>query len=98
MSDTDAARGQVAAPAAEVYEAFFVPALFGQWTPIMLERSGTRTGDHVLDVGCGTGVLARAARGRGSARPARWSGSTATRACSPLRNAPGEGRVAPRCR
>lgn len=61
---TEADRGQVSAGAAEVYEAFFVPALFAQWADIVLDAAGVRTGDDVLDVGCGTGVLARAAHQR----------------------------------
>jgi SAM-dependent methyltransferase len=56
-----AERGQVAADAAQVYERFFVPALFGQWPERLLEEAGVGAGDRVLDVGCGTGVLARAA-------------------------------------
>lgn len=60
----DAARGQVSGSAAEVYESFFVPALFAQWPDMVLDAVGVRAGDRVLDVGCGTGVLARAAQSR----------------------------------
>lgn len=61
---TDAERGQVPTAAAHVYEEFFVPALFEQWTVVVLDAAGLAPGDRVLDVGCGTGVLARAASRR----------------------------------
>jgi SAM-dependent methyltransferase len=61
---TDAERGQVSSEAAEIYEAFFVPALFGQFSGSVLDHAGVEAGDSVVDVGCGTGVLARAARQR----------------------------------
>lgn len=57
-------RGQVGAAAADVYEEFFVPALFGAWPDRVLDAGGVAAGDSVLDVACGTGVLARAARKR----------------------------------
>jgi SAM-dependent methyltransferase len=47
--------------AAKAYEEFFVPALFGEWAPRVAAAVRIRTGDHVLDVACGTGVLAREA-------------------------------------
>jgi len=57
--------GQVSRDAAETYERSFVPALFRQWPGTMLDaaRVGVRTAE-VLDVACGTGVLARAAAAR----------------------------------
>lgn len=47
--------------AAKAYEALFVPALFGQWAPRVLEAAQIQAGQRVLDVACGTGVLARGA-------------------------------------
>jgi len=62
MSDSD--RGQVNTSAAEVYEEFFVPALFGEWGSRVVEAAYIQAGQRVLDVACGTGVLARAAARR----------------------------------
>jgi ubiquinone/menaquinone biosynthesis C-methylase UbiE len=64
VSNTDASRGQVDTEAARVYDEFFVPALFGQWVERMLDAARVGPGDRVLDVGCGTGALARAASRR----------------------------------
>ncbi|HEU4840268.1 MAG TPA: methyltransferase domain-containing protein [Ilumatobacteraceae bacterium] len=61
--DVAAARGQLSGDAAEVYEAFFVPALFAQWPSQVLAAGGVRAGDRVLDVGCGTGIATAAAAG-----------------------------------
>ncbi|MBL8907757.1 MAG: class I SAM-dependent methyltransferase [Rhizobiales bacterium] len=49
---------------AEVYDSLFVPALFQQWGPIVAEAARIKHGEDVLDVACGTGVAALAARER----------------------------------
>jgi SAM-dependent methyltransferase len=51
-------------PQAEFYEATFVPALFAEWAPLLVEASEVQPGHRVLDVACGTGVVARAAAAR----------------------------------
>ena len=58
MSDNES--WQVDTSAAEIYEEKLVPALFGEWTAHCVEAAGVKAGDHVLDVACGTGVVARA--------------------------------------
>jgi SAM-dependent methyltransferase len=62
--NVDADRGQVSRCAAEVYEEFFVPALFAQWADRVVEAADLQAGNLALDVACGTGVLARAAAAR----------------------------------
>jgi SAM-dependent methyltransferase len=60
----NAERGQVNRTAAEIYEEFFVPALFAEWGPRVVAAARIGRGDRVLDVACGTGVAARAAAGQ----------------------------------
>jgi ubiquinone/menaquinone biosynthesis C-methylase UbiE len=55
---------QVAGSAPEVYERELVPAVFGAWAPILVELAHLSTGDRVLDVACGTGIVARTAAAR----------------------------------
>jgi len=45
--------------AAERYEATFVPALFAEWAPRLVDLAAIRPGHAVLDVACGTGIVAR---------------------------------------
>lgn len=45
--------------AAKAYEGLFVPALFGQWAPKVADAARIQPGQRVLDVACGTGILAR---------------------------------------
>ncbi len=54
------ASGQVSTSAAEIYEEFYLPALFLEWAPRMAAAAGVGPNQRVLDVACGTGVLARA--------------------------------------
>ncbi len=46
---------------AHAYEDLFVPALFAQWVPALLDAAEVTAGQRVLDVACGTGVVARRA-------------------------------------
>lgn len=55
---------EISVEAAEIYEAKFVPGLFGEWAPHLVDVADVRDGQAVLDVACGTGVAARAAAER----------------------------------
>jgi ubiquinone/menaquinone biosynthesis C-methylase UbiE len=52
---------QIPIEVAELYEAKFVPALFAEWSPRLVEVAAVKPGDDVLDVACGTGIAARTA-------------------------------------
>ena len=54
----------LSAEQAEAYEARFVPALFRQWVEPVLQAAAVGPGDRMLDVACGTGIVARAAAER----------------------------------
>lgn len=58
MSDS----GQVVSSAAEIYDEFFLPALFAAWPRELLAAARVGPGMRLVDVACGTGVLAIEAR------------------------------------
>lgn len=49
--------GRVSLEAAQVYDRFYLPALFSQWPPQLLGAANVGSGSSVLDIACGTGVL-----------------------------------------
>jgi ubiquinone/menaquinone biosynthesis C-methylase UbiE len=55
---------QVAGSAPEVYERELVPVVFGVWAPILVDLAQPRQSERVVDIACGTGVVARIAAAR----------------------------------
>jgi SAM-dependent methyltransferase len=55
---------QVAGRAPEVYERELVPAVFAPWAPILVELAHPCPGERVVDIACGTGIVARVAAAR----------------------------------
>ena len=43
-----------------VHEQYLVPAIYAQWANKVAEIAEINLGQHILDVACGTGTLARA--------------------------------------
>ena len=52
---------QPAESPAEIYQQHMVPAIFVPWVPIVLDLASPQLDDRMLDVACGTGVIAREA-------------------------------------
>ena len=50
---------QLSLEEAEAYEASLVPALFDEWATHLVEAARVTAGQDVLDVACGTGIVAR---------------------------------------
>ena len=44
---------------AELYEDLMVPGLFAPWADHLIQMADPQPGEHVLDVACGTGIVAR---------------------------------------
>jgi SAM-dependent methyltransferase len=66
--DRDIDRGQIDTSAAEVYDGFFVPALFGRFAEAVADAAAVGPSDDVVDVACGSGALTRALRARTGGR------------------------------
>ena len=52
---------------AEIYDSYLVPAIFEPWSRELINRAQVWKGDRVLDVACGTGIVACRIAARGSA-------------------------------
>ena len=44
---------------AESYERFMVPSLFAPWATYLVQRANPQLAERVLDIACGTGIVAR---------------------------------------
>ncbi|WP_440763342.1 methyltransferase domain-containing protein [Natronorubrum sp. DTA7] len=55
---------QLEQPASEAYERYLVPPLFAPWAERLLDAVELQDGDRLLDVACGTGIVARSAVSR----------------------------------
>ncbi|GAA4284541.1 methyltransferase domain-containing protein [Brevibacterium daeguense] len=53
------AASQLSVTVAEIYESRFVPSVFAGWARALVDAADVGPGDAVLDVGCGTGIVAR---------------------------------------
>lgn len=49
---------------ARAYQDYMVPTMFQPWSGELLDRAAPAFGEHVLDIACGTGVVARGAAAR----------------------------------
>src|SRR5688500_1673112 len=57
----DKGHWQLEGSAADLYQRYLVPAITTKWAEDLVDRARPRMGEMVLDIACGTGVVARAA-------------------------------------
>ena len=58
MNDQTQQREPEESPA-EIYERHMAPAIFASWVSALVDLLELKRGDQVLDVACGTGLVAR---------------------------------------
>ena len=64
MSKPNEEAWQLTGDAAELYERYVARHILGPWAPLLVDAARLAPGERVLDVACGTGVVARAAAER----------------------------------